>query len=257
MAILFMSWTYDALGRALTSQQGSGANLTTLVYNSNGTRTVTNPLGVTDTYSFTSLQGVPKVTGISRAATSTTAAASETIAYDANGYVSSLTDWNGNQTTYTNNGHGQPTTINEAVGSSVARTTTIAYDATFVHLPDSITTPGVTISYTYDSVGNVLTRKLTDTTTTSIPYSTNGQTRTTTNTWSSFLLASMKSPNGNTTSFGYDSNAALSSVTDPLSHVTNITSRTVGGRPLTIVDPNSVTTTLTYDPRQRFCCRVR
>ena len=245
----YNAWTYDGSGRALTSQLGSGANLTTLVYGT-GTTTVTNALGVTDTYSFTTLQNVPKATGISRAATSTTAAATESFSYDSNGYLASKTDWNGNQTTYTNNSHGLPTTINEAVGSSVARTTTIAYDTTFVHLPDSITTPGLTTGFTYDSDGNVLTRTLTDTTTTSTPYSTNGQTRTTTNTWSSYLLASVKTPNGNTTSYGYDSSGALTSITDALSHVTSITSHTGGGLPLTIVDPNSVTTTLTYNPRQ-------
>ena len=58
----------------------------------------------------------------SACAASATATATETIGYDSNGYVNAFTDWNGNQTTYTNNGHGQPTTINEAVGSSVART---------------------------------------------------------------------------------------------------------------------------------------
>jgi RHS repeat-associated protein len=246
----YATWTYDALARGLTSQQGSGANLTTLVYNSNGTTSVTNPLGVTDTYTFTTLQGVPKVTGISRAATSTTAAATESFTYDSNGYRASLTDWNGNITNYTNNSHGLPTQTVEAYGSTVARTTTIAYDTTWVHLPDTITTPGRTIGFTYDGSGNVLTRTLTDTTTSTIPYSTGGQTRTTTWTYSNHLLASAKTPNGNITSYGYDSSGALTSITDPLSHVTHITSHTGGGLPLTVVDPNSVTTTLTYTPRQ-------
>jgi YD repeat-containing protein len=39
---------------------------------------------------------------------------------------------------------------------------------------------------------------------------------------------------------------------DALGHVTQITAYTGGGRPLTVVDPNSVTTTLTYDGRQRL-----
>jgi RHS repeat-associated protein len=249
----YAAWTYDAYGRGLTSQHGSGADLTTVTYNdTDGSRTVTNALGVTDTYTFTTLQGVPKVTGISRAATSTTAAATETFSYDSNGFLATATDWNGNQTTYVNNSHGDPTTINEAVGSSVARTTTIAYDSTFVHLPDSITTPGLTTGFTYDGSGEVLTKTLTDTTTTTTPYSTNGQTRTWTNTWSSFLLASVKTPNSNTTHYGYDGTGALTSITDPLTHATTITSHTGGGLPLTVVDPHSVTTTLTYDARQRL-----
>lgn len=256
----YQSWTYDAYGRGLTSAFGGSslnANLTTIAYNdTNVTRTVTNALGVTDTYTFTTVVNVPKLTQISRAATSTTAAATESFGYDSNGYLNSITDWNANQTTLTNNTHGLPTTINEAVGSSVARTTTIVYDATWVHLPDSITTPGLTTSFTYDSDGDVLTKTLTDTTSQSVPYSTNGQTRTWTNTWSNFLLASVKNPNGNTTTFGYSSTGALTSVTDALSHVWSITSHTGGGLPETVIDPNGstngATTTLTYDARQRL-----
>jgi RHS repeat-associated protein len=248
----FAAWTYDKLGRALTSQHGmdtSTADLTTLSYNSNGTTTVTNAFGVADTYTFSTLQNVPKVTQIGRAATSTTAEAREAFSYDSNGYMASQTNWNGNETRYVNNSHGLPTTIDEAVGTSVARTTTIAYNSTWVHLPETITTPGLTTSFTYDSKGELLTRELTDTTTTTFPYSTKGETRTWTNTWSDFLLASTKTPNGNTTKYGYDSSGALTSTTDAQGHVTKITSHTGGGLPETIIDPNGVTTTLTYSPR--------
>jgi len=271
----YSTWAYDADGRATLSQLGSGANLMNFAYNSNGTTTVTNALGVADTYTFTTLQGVQKVSQISRAAIGSVAAATETFGYNGDGYQNSVTDWNGNQTTYvyptpTSADHGLPTTINEAVGSSVARTTTISYDATFVHLPDTIITAGLTsgfsgdspekITFTYDGSGNVLTKTLTDTTTTGTPYSTNGQTRTWTNTWSDFLLATVKTPNGNTTTYGYDSTGALTSITDALSHVTNITSHTGGGLPEKIVDPNGATngttTTLSYDPRQRLTSRA-
>lgn len=258
----FETWTYDAYGRGLTNAQGGSsinANLTTIAYNdTTGGRTVTNALGVTDTYSFSVLVNAPKVTGISRASTSSTAAATESFSYDTNGYLASITDWNGNVTNLTNNSHGGPTQIVEGYGSSVARTTTIAYNATFVHLPDSITTPGLTTSFTYQTgTGNVLTRTLTDTTTGSTPYSTNGQTRTTTYTWTSSntLLSTIETPNSNTTTLGYNSGGALTSITDALTHATNITSVTNGGRPLTIVDPNSVTTTLTYSPRQWLLTR--
>lgn len=241
----YATWTYDSSGRALTSQRANGADLTTVVYNdSDGTRTVTNALGVTDTYTFATLQGVPKVTQISRAATAT-----EAFTYDSNGYLASKTDWNGNQTTYVNNSHGLPTTINEAVGTNAARTTTITYDSTWVHLPASIVTPGLTTSFTYDSHGEVLTKILTDKTTNSAPYSTSGTSRTWSYTWSNALMSSIKTPNGNLTQFGYDGSGTLKSITDAKGHVTNIASHTPGGYPETIVDPNGVTTTLTYSPR--------
>ncbi len=248
----FATWTYDSSGRATSSQHGTGADLTTVVYNSDGTTTVANALGVADTYTFQTLQGVPKVTQISRAATSTTGAATEIFTYDNNGYMASKTDWNGNRTTYVNDAHGDPTTINEAVGTGAARTTAIAYDSTWVHLPASVTTSGVTTTYTYDSSGEQLTRTLTDTTISTAPYSTSGQARTWTNKWSNYLLGSVKTPNGNTTKYTFDGSGALTSITDAKGHVTNITSHTGGGYPTTIVDPNNVTTTLTYDPRLRL-----
>ena len=250
----YESWTYDAQGRGLTHQLGSGVGLTTLVYGAT-TTTVTSALGVTDTYTLTTLQNVPKVATVSRAATGTTAAATRTITYDANGYVATATDWNGNETSYTNNAHGLPTSITDGVGTALARTATVVYDATFVHLPDSVASPGVTRAYTYDASGNPLTIKLTDTTTSSSPYATAGQTRTWTNSWSNFLLASTKTPNGYTTSLDYDASGALVSVTDPLNHVTTITTHTGGGLPEVIVDPNNVTTTLAYDARQRLVPR--
>jgi RHS repeat-associated protein len=232
---------------------GGAANvqLTTVSYNdTDGSRVVTNPLGVQDTYSFTTLQGAQKVSGISRAATATTAAATRSFTYDANGYLATATDWNGNTTTYTNNAHGLPTKIVEP-----SRTTTISYDPTFVHLPHQITTTGFKSVFAYDTSGNLHTRMDTDTTTQTIPYSTSGQTRIWTYNYTNFLLTSVQNPRTDltiVTQYGYGPDGALTSITDPLTHATNITSHTGGGRPLTIVDPNSVTTTLTYDQRQRL-----
>jgi RHS repeat-associated protein len=248
----YATWTYDIYGRGSSSQLGSGANLT-YVSIAGSTTTVTNAFGVADTYTFTTSQNVPKITQISRAATSTTAAATETFGYDSHGYMNSKTDWNGNETTYSNNTHGDPLTITEAVGSPVQRTTTIVYDPTFIHLPDTITTPGVTTSYTYEpGTGNVLTKTFTDTTTQSIPYPTNGETEVWTYTWNNFLLASVETPNLKTTNYTYSTSGALTKITNPLTQATNITSYTGGGYPLTITDPNGVLTTLTYDQRQRL-----
>jgi RHS repeat-associated protein len=253
----YLTWTYDAYGRALSSQVGTGTNpnLTQVAYNdTTGSRTVTNALGVVDTYSYSTLQSEQKVTGISRAATSTTAAATRSFTYDANGYLATVTDWNGNQTTYTNNSHGLSTKIVEPT-----RTTTIVYYTTpqvLVHLPKTITTTGRTSTFVYNtSNGDLLTKTDKDTTSQTVPYSTNGQTRTWTYTWNNFLLASVQNPRTDVTiitQYGYDSTGALTSITDALNHVTNITQHTGGGYPQIMVDPNSVTTTLAYDARQRL-----
>jgi YD repeat-containing protein len=259
----YSSWNYDSSGRATSNSLGGSlnANLTTFSYDdTTGNRTVTGPLGGIETYKFTTLQGVPKVTEIDRAANGTVAAATRTMSYDSNGYLNSTTDSDGNITTYVNNSHGLPTTINEAFGSSVARTTAIVYDATWVHLPHTITTPGLTTTNNYDSsTGNLLTKVLTDTTTRTVPYSTNGQTRTWTYTYTGTgQLHTVQLPRTDVTgktTYAY-TGGTLTSLTDPLGHVTTINTYTSGGRPLTMTDPNSVLTTLAYDGRLNLHTKV-
>lgn len=251
----FATWTYDASGRGLTSQHAGGADLTTVAYDdSTGNRTVMNALGQQETYEFTTLQGVPKLTELHRVASSSVPAAMRTFAYDTNGYLASQTDWNGNKTTYVNDIHGQPTTINEAVGTTQARTTTITYLDNY-HLPSQIVTPGLTENFTYDGSGELLTRTLTDTTANTAPYSTTGQTRTWTYTWANFLLASVKAPRTDVsalTRYSYDGSGALTGITNALNQSTQITQHLPGGLPQAIVDPNGVKTTLTYDARLRL-----
>jgi RHS repeat-associated protein len=244
----YATWTYDQFGRGLTNHLGSNADITTVGYDdTTGNRTVTNAFGVQDTYKFSVLQAVPKVTEIDRALTTTTAAATRLFTYDANGYTASQTDWNGNPTSYINNVHGQPTKITEPT-----RITTISYDPTFVHLPHQIITPGLTTTFKYDGSGEVLTRTLLDTTTTTIPYVTKGETRVWTYKWSNSLLAAVQTPRTDVTGltqFTYDATGALTQIANALGQKTRITLHTGGGLPETIVDPNNVATTLTYDGR--------
>jgi RHS repeat-associated protein len=251
----YATWSYDSYGRALSSQRAGGADLTTVAYDdTTGNRTVTNALGEQMLYKFTTLQNVPKVIEIDRLVSSTTAAATETFTYDANGYLASTTDWNGNLTTYVNDVHGQPTSITEASGTPQARSTTIAYLSNY-HLPVSVTTPGLTTTYTYDASGELLTKTDTDTSTTTVPYSTQGTVRTTTWTWLNFLPASVQGPRTDVkelTTYTYDSTGALTATTNALNQTTNVTKHLPGGLPQTIVDPNGVTTNLAYDPRNRL-----
>ena len=251
----YVTWTYDSAGRTLSSQLGASAELTKVAYNdTDGSRTVTNPLSVQEVYKFTMLQGVPKVTEADRLASASVAAATRKFTYDSNGYTASQTDWNGSLTNFVNDSHGRPTTVNEAVGSPQTRTTTITYHATF-HLPLKVVTPGLTTSFTYDNNGELLTKTLTDTTTTTVPYSTSAQTRTWTYTWSNSLLASIKTPRTDVnglTRFTYDASGALTATTNALGQTTQITQHLPGGLPQTSVDANGVTTSLTYDPRLRL-----
>ena len=83
---------------------------------------------------------------------------------------------------------------------------------------------------------------------------------TTTYTYNSLgLVATIDGPRTDVTditTFGYDTQGNRTSITNALSHLTQITAHDASGRPLTIVDPNGVTTQLTYDARGRLLTRT-
>jgi YD repeat-containing protein len=248
----YATWSYDGSNRALSSALGGlGANQTSVSYSSAGNK-VTGPLGIADTYTFTTLNNLPKLTGISRAANGTVAAATESIRYDSNGFLNSRTDWNGNNTSWTNNSHGLPTQITFASNTTNKQVSNLTYDLTWPRLPHTISTTGLNANFTYDSSGNMLTEKLTDTTSQSSPYSTNGQTRTWTNTWNAAgQLLTAQLPRTDVTAkttYTYSGGTQIT-VTDALSHVTTVTEAQGGGLATKIRDPNGIFTTRAYNNR--------
>jgi RHS repeat-associated protein len=256
----FATFTYDSSGRATSSQHARGADLTTVSYNdTDGSRTVTNVLGLVTVYKFTTLQGVPKVTEIDRLATASVPAATRTQTYDANGYLARISDWNTNLTIATNDYRGLPLAINQAVGTAQARIITNAFLSNF-HLPLQNAGPRELLNFTYDSNGNMLTLTERDTSTGMVPYSTAGQTRTWTYTYDSLgHVLTSTGPRMDviaTTTYTYDATNNLSTITDALGHVTQITNYSGSGLPLTIIDPNNVTATLAYDARDRLLSRM-
>jgi RHS repeat-associated protein len=250
----YATWSYNAIGQATLSKLGDalGAAETQVAYSSTGVNTLTGPLGIVDTYTYTTLNNLPKVTGISRAANGTVAAATESIRYDSNGYMNSLTDWNGNNTSWTNNSNGLPSAVTFASNTTNAQTVNLTYDLTWPRLPHTISTNGMNANFTYDSSGNMLTRKLTDTTSQSVPYSTNGTTRTWTYTYNGtgqMLTAQLPRTDVTAkTTYAY-TNGTLTSITDALSHKITVNTAMGGGLPTKVTDINGLHTTLSYTTR--------
>ena len=253
----YATWSYDANLRAVSSEHAGGADATTLSYslNSSGTGTVTttNALGKQTTYTLGLVAGVGKITSVTGLASAHTAATSESFTYDSNGYIASHTDSNGNITYYVNDTRGHITSETDAFGTPQARTVTTTWDTTY-NLPTEIVQPGLTTDYTYSS--GLLTQKTErDTTTTTVPYGTNGTTRTWTYAYySTGLLHTVDGPfagTGDTVTYTYDPRGCVASFTDEVGHATAITS--VNGRcePLSSLDPNGVVTNYTYDDRGR------
>jgi RHS repeat-associated protein len=249
------TFTYNADFRAVQTEHANGADLVQVVRNANGTVSVTNALGRTTVNTFSTLQGMQKLTSAAGQPTANCPAASRAVTYDSRGFVASRTDWRGNTTNYTNDTRGLPNSMTEAAGTPQARTTTTTWHGTF-RLPTQIVAPGLTTSLTYDVAGRVLTKTETDTTSHSVPYSTNGQTRSWTYTYSS--TGQMLSEDGprtdvsDVTTYEYTPQGYLKKITNPLGHIVEITAHTGMGLPATIVDANGVTRQFTYDTRDRL-----
>jgi len=246
----YATWGYDGNGRGILSELSGAVNYTSVYYNdTNGNRVVKGPLGIVETYKFATLQGVPKVTEIDRAANGSVASATETFGYDSNGFLRSKNDWNGNNTTWVNNSHGLPTAITYASATTNAQTTNITYDLSWPHLQHTIATQGTDENFTYSSSGNLLTDELRDTATAS-------NTRTWTYTYNrTGQLLTAQSPRSDLTAkttYGYaggTSGGTLISITDALSHVTTINTATGGGLPEKWTDPNGFHHSRSYNTR--------
>jgi len=263
----YATWTYDSQGRATSSEHGatnSGIDRHTVTYNANGSATITDPLNTQRTQNYATQFDVVKQAGNSQPGGAGCGAASQAVTYDANGFVASRTDFNGNLTTYVHNARGLETQRVEASGKPEQRTITTEWHASY-RLPLRIAEPKKRTTYTYDPTGNLLTQTEQSTadatgtqgfaaTLTGLPrtwtwtYNAQGQIltadgpRTDVTDRTTYTYHPLTDPD-----LGKRGN--LATLTNALGHVTQIPAYDAAGRPLTVIDPNNVTTSLTYTPR--------
>lgn len=177
----------------------------------------------------------------------------EDVSYDINGYVASRVDRNGVETTYVHDARGLETSRTEAAGTPRARTNTTQWHAT-LRAPALIAESNRTTAYTYNALGNMLTKTVTDTLT--------GQSRTWTYTYDTY--GRVLTENGPRTDVNDTTTIAYytcttggrcgrpQAATNALSHVTTYNTYDAHGRSLTMTDPNGVATTRAYDLRGRL-----
>jgi RHS repeat-associated protein len=239
----FANWTYDALGRATSSQHAGGVDLTTVAYNADGSSSVTDADGNTHSYTLQTQFDVVKQTALTGAVYP--AAGGKAFSYDANGFVASVTDFDGNVTTYTHDARGDQTSRTEAAGTALARTISTAWLANF-HLPSRITEPAQVTRFAYDAHGNLLTKTVAAgalTRSLSYTYNSAGQ------------ALSATDPDGHLTSYAYDAKGDLATLTDALGHVTKFTGYDADGRLTSVTDPNGLVTRLAYNFRGQVTSR--
>lgn len=259
-----LRWTveYDATGRAVTSTGPGDADRTTVAYGtpSGGTvsRTVTNALSKQTVYTFTWNSSTHDIHLNSANGTLSANCPASTQSYTVDSttkFITSQTDAEGRVTQYTRNTLGQPTQVINGYGTASARTTNITWHST-LHVPTQVVQPGLTTDYTWNSSGQLTQVTQTDTTTTSVPYSTNGQTRIWAYTYNTYgYLLTVDGPlsgTGDTVAYTYDTSGYLASITNELNQTLTVSAVNGRGEPTTVVDAAGITNDLTYDPEGRL-----
>jgi RHS repeat-associated protein len=266
--VRFATFQYNSGGYAVNTQHAGGVESYTFTYPSpsptsygtNYSATVIDPLGTSRSYTFGFDSPSHNMdTGQTQPAASGSGNVTQSETYDSHGNPATLTDYNGDVTHYVYDlTRNLETSRTEAYGTAQARTITTTWDANW-RQPDLITEPNRTTGFTYDSLGNALTKTITDTTVTP------NATRVWTYTYDSYgRMLTAKGPRtdlNSTTTYAYYTCTTgyqcgeIETITDALGHVTTFNTYNAHGQPLTITDPNGVVTTLTYDKRLRLLSR--
>lgn len=287
----FATWTYDVAGRAITSEHAGGVEKVTLAFsNDNNSTTVTDALGHAHTQNYTIVNNQIVSGGMSQPPGSGCASATSNSTYDANGNPSTTTDFNGNVTTYTYDlTRNLETSRVEATGKPEARTLSTEWHPT-LNLPARIAVPGriTKLLYNGDTGGagvvtcgthadgslikGVLCRMTEQATldadgTQGFAATVSGSSRIWNYAYNKHgVVNSIDGPRTDVkdvTTFTYypatdpskGKRGNVATITNARGHVTHINSYNANGQPLTIVDPNGLTTTLTYDNRGRITAR--
>jgi YD repeat-containing protein len=266
----FATYSYDAQGRGISTEHAGGAERVSLVYNADGSTTVTDALNTARTYQFQTLLGVVKSTGQSQPGGSGCNASASALSYDTNGNVISRTDFNGHRTNYTYDlARNLETSRTEGLTASGAttlatRTITTAWHPT-LRLPVQVTHGNQQTSYAYNSQGDLTDKTVTD-------LATNSTRRwQTTYTYGAIPGALVQKVEdgprtdvADVTTYDYypaDATCAggyfgcrgqLQQLTDALGHTTRLTRYNAHGQVEQLTDANGLVTTLTYDARQRL-----
>ena len=283
--VRFATWTYDCSGRATSTEHAGGVERYAFTYAAGETE-VTDPLSTVRTVSIPAqrILGVAYTAGTTQPAASGTGEATNVRTRDAQGNLSSRTDYNGNRTNYTydlaRNLETSRTEGLTAAGATTAQKRTIStqWHGTF-RLPTGIAEPLRITTFTYDPDGTAcgargaLCSKSIQATTDAdgsqgFSATTSGSPRSWAYTYNA--NGSVLTVNGprtdvtDVTTYTYYANndadlgkrGNVATITNAAGHATSITAYNAHGQPLTIVDPNGLTTTMTYDARQRLKTRT-
>jgi len=277
--VRYSSTTYDGSGRATSSRFAGGVGSTQITYNGNGTSTVQYPLGHSATIGFSSANGTNEVSSIDQPCGPDCDQPWQSLTYDANGFQTSATDFNGNLTTTQFDGHDLLDQQVDESGGEDQRTTNTTWD-TVLRNPVARTVlnaAGTAVAETewvYNAGGQTIARCEIDPAqagvyTCAVAGTPPPGVRRSTYTYCTAidatqcpvigLLLSVVGPRtdvSDVTSYTYymtDSSTAqhgdLQSVTDAMGQVTTYLTYDGAGRTTSMQDADGAVTSLTYSPR--------
>jgi YD repeat-containing protein len=247
----YATYKYDNKGAPISTEHAGGVYRYTFDY---ATNRITDPLGATRSYGFSTVAGRRAQSSITQP-TGYGATVTRTDGFDARGNLESVRDWASIRTyrTFDSQSNLEIKRV-EGLDTPVARTINTAWDST-LRKPLQIAEPRRLTTYTYDAKGNVLTRvvRATNDTTGAQGFSAApvGQSAVwvyTYNARSQVLTAKgPRSDVNDTTTYDYDGN--LASITNAAGHVTTYSDYDAHGKVGRIVDPNGSVSTFSYTPR--------
>jgi RHS repeat-associated protein len=273
----YATYQYDSSMRPISTEHAGGVEKYQLNYVSPYAQTiVTDPLGTARTYNFQTILGVVKTTGVSQPCQSCGGSNAQATTYDINGNVSSRTDFNSKKSCsaydLTRNletsridgllaGEDCATALTTPPARPDVRKTSTTWHTTY-RLPLTITEPAAaatvggaagikTTVFTYDSAGNLLTKKVsagTELRTWTWTYNALGQ------------VLTAKDPLNKTTTTAYYAATDtavppkftlgdVQTVTNAVGHVTTFNEYDKNGRLRKMTDANGLVTTMSYHPR--------
>jgi RHS repeat-associated protein len=281
----FVSYSYNAAGKAIENEQAGGTSSYALTYNSDGSVDVVDPYGKVSHRPFMTVDGTPLISGVDGACASCSTIANW--AYDFNNELVQTTDFNGHVVTYKHDGAGLETVRVEASGDSVQRSIQTDWNDA-LHVPverrwlDSTSALIKKTDWIYNTRGQPLAQcDIDPAQAASYTCAATGAAPAGVRRWAYTycdavgsgcpLVGLMLSATGprtdlsQTTTYTYYTSSSatncgtpgsacyqagdLDQVTDALGHVTTYASYDANGRVTRVTDANGINTDLTYTPR--------